>query len=351
MAMKRITMQDIADACGLSRNTVSKVFNERGSVPEETKEYVYKVAQELGYSQIPAPTTIVPSTPLSAPVSAPANGSIAVLSYSNPLNHSFGSFFIKAFSDQVCRVGYTVQLYEISTEELNKGILPPHISLENTVGILCIELFEKEFLDIVCSLGIPTVIVDGFYNSNQSLLSCDYISMENIASSISLTNHLLAQGARKIGFVGDIYHCNSFHERWQGFSFALANSGIEINKEICIMENNNAPYGDYNWLSEHLNKMPFIPDAFFCANDFHAIHIINALRQHGLEVPKDVMVTGFDNSPESRVCFPPITTANIPSADIGIQAAETLLSRINNPERAYSFSYVKTTPIFRGSTH
>lgn len=347
MALKRITMQDIADACGLSRNTVSKVFNERGSVPDETKKYVYKVAQELGYSQIPSVNT----TSTVSPAPEVANGSIAVLSHSNPLNHSFGSSFIKAFSDQVCRVCYTVKLYEISSEELSQKILPPHISLENTVGILCIELFEKDYLDVVCNLGIPTVIVDGYYNFNQSLLNCDYISMENRASSIALTNHLLSLGARKIGFVGDIFHCNSFHERWQGFSCALSSAGLEINKDICLIENNDSPYGDYNWLSDRLNEMPFIPDAFFCVNDFHAIHMINVLRQHGLEVPKDVMVTGFDNSPESRVCYPAITTANIPSTDIGIQAAEALLSRISNPERSYSYTYIKTTPIFRGSTH
>ena len=49
MALKRVTMQDIADACGLSRNTVSKVFNGRGSVPEPTKRLVLEKAQALGY--------------------------------------------------------------------------------------------------------------------------------------------------------------------------------------------------------------------------------------------------------------------------------------------------------------
>ena len=53
MAVKRVTMQEIADACGLSRNTVSKIFNDRGAVPEATKKLVLQKAQELGYGQIP----------------------------------------------------------------------------------------------------------------------------------------------------------------------------------------------------------------------------------------------------------------------------------------------------------
>ena len=62
------------------------------------------------------------------------------------------------------------------------------------------------------------------------------------------------------------------------------------------------------------------------------------------------MIVGFDNAPETRIIDPNITTANIPSTDIGIQAAEILLARISNPERSYVSCYVKTTPIFRGST-
>lgn len=346
MAIKRITMQDIADSCGLSRNTVSKIFNGRGTVPEATKELVYRTAQELGYSQIPTMTT----TPITKVVAPALSKVIAVLSHSNHINHHFGSFFIKAFSDQICRSGHVVKLYEISTEELEQKILPPYISPENTAGILCIELFDKDFLKLVCDLNLPTLIVDGSFYFNRSLLSCDYISMENIGSSINLTQHLISMGARKIGFVGDIFHCNSFHERWEGFSFAMNQAELKVDKSICILDDNAAPYSDYDWLSDKLNHMPFIPDAFVCANDFHAIHMINVLKRHGLNIPDDVMIVGFDNSPESRIIDPNITTANIPSSDIGIQAAEILLARISNPERSYISCYVKTTPIFRGST-
>lgn len=346
MAIKRITMQDIADSCGLSRNTVSKIFNGRGAVPEATKELVYRTAQELGYSQIPSLAT-TPTPKAAAPILSKV---IAVLSHSNPSNHNFGSFFIKAFSDQICRSGYAVKLYEISTEELERKILPPYISPENTAGILCIELFDKDFLELVCNLNLPTLIVDGSFYFNRVPLSCDYISMENIGSSITLTQHLISMGARKIGFVGDIFHCNSFHERWEGFCFALHQAELKLDKSICILDDNDAPYSDYDWLSDKLNHMPYIPDAFVCANDFHAVHMLNVLKRHGLYIPDDVMIVGFDNAPESRIIDPNITTANIPSADIGIQAADILLTRISNPERSYISCYIKTTPIFRGST-
>ena len=96
--------------------------------------------------------------------------------------------------------------------------------------------------------------------------------------------------------------------------------------------------------------MPRIPDAFVCANDYLAIHLMTALKRKGLSIPGDVMVTGFDGSPESAVVEPALTTAAIPSTDIGRGAAITLFSRINNPNRPHVFLYYKTTPIFRAST-
>ena len=86
MALKRVTIQDIADACGLSRNTVSKVFNDRGAVPEATRRSVIQKAHELGYFQLPNGEE--------PPSSAQKN--IALLTQSKPLNHSFGTFFIRS---------------------------------------------------------------------------------------------------------------------------------------------------------------------------------------------------------------------------------------------------------------
>jgi LacI family transcriptional regulator len=62
------------------------------------------------------------------------------------------------------------------------------------------------------------------------------------------------------------------------------------------------------------------------------------------------MITGFDGAPESAIVEPQLTTAAIPSADIGRVAADILLNRIQNPDRPFLRAYVKTTPIFRGST-
>ena len=340
MALKRVTMQDIAEACGLSRNTVSKVFNDRGAVPEATKKLVLSKAQELGYYQrIQEPEG-----------QAVPRGSIAVLTQHKLMTHSFGSFFFTSFTDQISRTGYTIKMYEISPEELAERRLPPSLSLEETAGILGIELFDREYLDMICAQGIPTVFVDGYAHIRKELLHCDFVSMENVGNVIAIVNRMIRGGARRLGFVGDAEHCNSFYERWLGFGYALHDAELPLDRSCCILAPDSDLYGDPAWLTAQLDAMPHLPDAFLCANDFLAIHLMTALKRRGLRIPEDVMVAGFDGSPEAGVVEPPLTTARIPSTEIGRLAASLLTDRIRVPDRPVLWTYVQSVPVWGGST-
>ena len=339
MALKRITMQDIADACGLSRNTVSKIFNGRGSVPESTKKLVLGKARELGYYQLPEH---------GAPREGDG-GSIALLTQHKLLSHNFGAFFITSFTDQISRSGYTMKMYELSPKEIAAKSLPPHLTLEETAGLLGIELFDRQYLEMICSLGKPTVFVDGYARASKALISCDFVSMENVASETLLVNRMIAAGARRIGFVGDFEHCNSFYERWVGYSMALSEAGLPIDRELCILDEDSDSYGDCEWLLGKLAAMPRLPDAFACAHDYLAIHLMTALKKMGLSIPADVMIAGFDGSLEASVVSPSLATAQIPSAEIGRLAASILSNRIQFPDSPFRWTYVKSTPILGGS--
>ena len=342
MALRRVTIQDIAEACGLSRNTVSKIFNNRGAVPEATKQTVLKKAQELGYLQLPEEEMIKPET---------YRQNIALLTCRMPTDYHFGTSFIPSFAGQLSRAGYTLMMYELSVDELRQGSLPAHISLDQTAGILGIELFDKDYIHKICDLGLPTIFVDGYFGANTALMNYDWISMENLSSTKALVSHVISQGARRIGFVGDPEHCNSFHERWYGFCSALASAGIPLDRELCILEPDSAPYGDPAWLSARIGRMPQMPEALICVNDFIAIHVMTALKQMGLSIPEQIMVAGFDGTPQSAVVEPSLTTVQIPSTEIGRLAADILLTRIENPDRPFCCTYVRTTPLWRNSTN
>ena len=343
MALKRATIQDIAAACGLSRNTVSKVFNNRGSVPEATRKAVIRKAQELGYYLMPDTAAEV--------AAVPAKRNIALLTqHKKLLSHNFGAYFISSFTDQVCRSGYTMKIFEISPQEIEDKKLPPHLSLEDIAGFLCIEVFSKAYQDMICSFGIPCAFVDGYARANKALMACDFISMENYAATLCMAERLIAAGAKRIGFVGDKEHCNSFYVRWTAYSAALADAELPLDRSLCILEEDSESYGDTDWLLSRLTVMPGIPDAFVCANDYLAIHLMAALKRMGLRIPQDVMVTGFDGSPEASMVEPTLTTAAIPSTDIGRLSAMLLIDRIQHPDHPYRWTEVKSTPVWGGST-
>lgn len=345
--LKRVTMQDIADACGLSRNTVSKVFNGRGAVPDATKELVLAKAQELGYRMAPG---VVQAAPSPVPSSVPANRNIALLAHSKPSLHNFGSVFLTNFTDQICRFGYNLKIFEISEAEYANLTLPSHFSKEEISGIVVIELFDRDYTKMLCGMGLPVMLIDSYVTAPSELMECDLVYMENYASSLALTQRMINAGAKSIGFVGDIDHCSSFRERWNGFCTAMMNAGLPVDRSVCIMPPDTELYGDVDWMFDHLDALPTIPDGFVCCNDYVGIRVMQALRRKGFSVPDDVMVTGFDGTMEAEVVSPSLTTSKIPSAEIGRIAADMLLERIKNPEVPYRTTFVKTTPIWREST-
>ena len=342
MSHKRMTMQQLADACGLSRNTVSKVFNDRGAVPETTRQLVMQKAKELGYYQgfDEGPAKEEPRRVQT----------VSLLTRRIPKDTHFGTFFLPAFAERLSRSGYTLLMYEITSKELSEGTLPSHMSLEQTAGIAMIELFDQKYLDMLCTLGLPCVSVDANARRYLSPMNCDFISMESISSSVTLTRRVIAEGARKLGFVGDPEHCGSFYQRWMGFCVALEEAGFTLNKSLCILDPDSPDYSSEDWLLDRIQHMPDRPDALICANDFLALHVMAALKKLGRSVPTDTMVTGFDGTPQSAVVEPSLTTVQIPNADIGRMAADMLLDRIESPDRPFRSVFVNTTPVWRKSS-
>lgn len=342
MAIRRITIQSIADACGLSRNTVSKVFNNRGAVQEPTRQLVLRKAMELGYYQLAHEEAVQQELHMQ---------NIALLTRQMPVDYHFGTFMIPSFAAQLSREGYTLMMQEISEEELRRLALPAHINPDQTAGILCIELFDRRYINWLLSLGLPLLLVDGPFNATTDAMNCDRISMENLASTMALVDHVISKGARKIGFVGDPNHCSSFHERWFGFRSALEGAGLPLNRALCILDRDTSPYGDPTWLSGRIRQMPQLPDALICVNDYVAIHVMTALKQLGLSIPEQIMVAGFDGTAQATVVEPALTTVQIPGIEIGRIAADMLLNRIANPGRPPISVYAKTSPIWRESTN
>ena len=103
-------------------------------------------------------------------------------------------------------------------------------------------------------------------------------------------------------------------------------------------------------MEEVLHTRVSLPDVFICSKYFFAIEAIAALKNIGKSVPEDVLICGFDDSPESRTMVPPLTTIHIHTQIMGYSAAYLLSSRIKNPGMDFRTIYTETDLIYRKST-
>lgn len=354
----RVTMQDIADALNLSRNTVSKAINNTGVIADSTKELILRKAVEMGYRNL-ASAIRIPD--IEEPGQTPAMGSpkteIAMLTYSMPGGPHFAVTTLDRMQQIFSSNGYNLTFYRVTPEELASLKLPGSLSLETTAAVFCMELFQYDYCKMLSETGVPLLLIDSPVLVGREPVQADTLMMENCAGIHTFIRELSHNGKKSVGFVGNIFHCQSFFERWSACVTAASVNGFPPTKEYSILHfppNPNSPgpasYADYtDELFEMLQGLPELPDAFICANDFIAINLISSLRRMNLRCPEDILVMGFDDSPESRFHSPSLTTVHIHTQAMGSLAAELILGRIENPERETRVTYSPTDLILRES--
>ncbi|ADO55031.1 substrate-binding domain-containing protein [Paenibacillus polymyxa] len=342
MKKEKVTIQDIADALGISRNTASKAINGSDSIPVDTRNKVIKKAIELKYKQFAYVETdsIIPRN----------QGNIALFTCNLPNSSHFGSFLISGLEKRISAEGYNLSIHIVRENETQAGTLPNNFEASKVDGIICIEMFDPQYSELVTSLGLPTIFIDCSVDIFCPDLKADLLLMENEHSVYFVTKSLIDRGFARIGFAGDYKHCKSFNERWVGYNRALIEAGLSVDLSCCIVDQDRNFFSESDWMDKQLEGMSALPSAFVCANDFIAVSVMKALKNKNLKIPEDIAVFGFDNAPESRIVEPHLSTVHIYNNEMGITAAEMLLARVKDPSRPYQITHIRTEPIFREST-
>ena len=351
----KVTIQDIADALGISRNTVSKAINNTGILADATREKVLKKAQEMGYKQFSYINIANTERIVNAAAGTEDKREIALLTGGFLANTHFASTMLDKFQRELAGLGYILSIHIVAAQEIEGLELPLSFHMERIAGIVCIEMFDRSYCKMICSLGIPTLFVDTPADGFEEPLPADKLYMDNQTEIYRFIKEMVHRGKKSIGFVGDYMHCHSFYERYMGYRNALYTLGLPTMEEFCVINNrNNEPYPDPDdyrlYLQEKFQKMKKLPDVFISANDFVAMDVIHALKKLGYSVPQDVWLCGFDDTAESKVITPSLTTIHIHSQVMGLSAVQLLMSRIKEPSLNYRTMYTETNLIYREST-
>ena len=240
--------------------------------------------------------------------------------------------------------------YGIQQEELDRQQIPQVIANYQVDGIMCIEIFHRQFIEKLVSCDIPTVFLEFHYDLWPIRGKYDVVLMNNEYPVHMLMNRLIEQGYTKIGFVGDFTHCRGFYERYQGYCNALREHDIPLMPQFCINYANSEGYGQNGKLKKCLKAMPKMPDAFVAANDSIAINLMAILQEWGIRIPQDVHISSFDNIKEAAYVKPLLTTVNSDTEELSRSVVGCLFQRMADPQRARNVVYVDSEIIYRQST-
>lgn len=337
---KRVTIQNIADSLGVSRNTVSKALNNTGVLAESTRIRILERAKEMGYKQfLFAPSQDESSdTPIRE---------IALFTQNMPSSSHFASQLLNTFQEKISKERFKLSIFLLRDQEITELRLPLGFDAEKCEAIVCIELFNCTYSKMLCDLDLPVLFIDAAAGIDFSQYRADFLLMENTSSIYNLTNTFIKDGCRSFAFAGDIYNCQSFYERYCGFSKALRDA--DLSAATTLFQTKSA-FLNLDNLCGLISALRQLPEVFICANDFVAIDLVRALKKCSYQIPKDVRICGFDDSKESKIVDPPLTTVRIPSSEMGIIAADLLLSRIHMNTLPYRTTYVKTDILYRTSS-
>lgn len=346
----KVTIQDIANELQLSRNTVSKAINNTGVLADATREKILRKAAERGYKQFAylplfqedaaktAEHSILPSD----------KREIAMLTTQFLSSSHFSSMMLDRFQSEIEHLHSCTTIHRISPIELKEKKLPSSLNTERTAGIICFEVFDYDYAQMLCDLDLPLLFVDSPVMNMRPPLKADRLYMENRIEIQNAVTHMVQRGKKRISFAGDKNHCQSFFERYMAYRDAVEYFGLTEGLSTCAM-----PSGQQNYpvsLYETIRRFKTMPDAFVCANDFVAMDLVKALDELGYSVPDDIWVCGFDDSQEASYFAPRLTSIHIHGQIMGYTAANLLMTRIEEPSLNYRTVYTETNLILREST-
>jgi LacI family transcriptional regulator len=328
------TINDVARIAGVSKKTVSRVINRSPLLNDDTRPPVEDVIGELGYIPNPqARALALRRNFLIGLVHDNPNAQMVMNVQQGILEALHGTEF-ELVVRPVDRGSATMLVdlrHFLERQRLFGLVLLPPISENDTIAKLCAEIGCR----YVRMGSAPLDDNDHMVASND----CEAVR--------AATEYLIEQGHRRIGLIAGPHGFRSARERRLGFEEALSKAGIALPRSM-IADGNYTFESGLTAAERLLDLMPR-PTAIFASNDEMAAGVMHAARQRGLDIPKDLSIVGFDDTPVAAHVWPPLTTVRWPIASMARSAALKLTAGLDGEQIVEEPSLFLSTLIRRGS--
>ncbi|GAK54382.1 transcriptional regulator, LacI family [Candidatus Moduliflexus flocculans] len=311
------TVIDVAKIAGVSRTTVSNVFNGRAKCSEETREAVLSAAKQLGYTPNMAAKSLVTNQSHLIGLLLPSYVDNNTLTGSPFYNIILDGMYSVLREDEY----YDLMIFCIPPQRVLQDV-SAWMDMRNVDGIIAVGEYERSFLDELDGRGIPVVLVDNYALNGWGHFS--YLNSDDTRGGYLATKHLIARGFRSIALCTSTLDSPISHKRYEGYRQALQEAGYQ---EI-VLEKIHTPFEGGLALGEEAIQQQV--DAAFCTEDMIAVGVMNALLRKGVRIGQDFGLVGFDNLNISAQVYPGLTTIDQNIFAKGAIAAKTLLDILKN---------------------
>lgn len=313
---KRATIHDVASAAGVTHTTVSLVIKEHPRISQQTKDKVRQVIKDLDYR--PNRTA--------QRLAGGKNNTIAVVA--SFFSSYFELEFMRGLQMAMGLTTHNLSQYSTRANERTKNDIFDQIINENLAeGVICLNLKpDTKVLERYKRQGVPVVLVE------EDMAGAIVIRTNNYEGAYKATSHLIQRGYKNIALlsgalVGDETGSSPM-ERYEGYCAALAMNRLSVNDDY-IYETEDYEIGDgYRILEQMREEHPEIDAVFCAAGDMVAYGMMKYAKRHGISIPSDIAMVGYDDHFTSEIAFPSLTTMSQPIYSMGHTALTTLMKAL-----------------------
>ncbi len=327
--MSKPTMQDIADNLGISRISVWKALSGRNNISQALKEKILLTAEEMGYNS-------------SQKKENSATYNTIALAISSMQLSSFWSEIIHEIARQLSLSDVNLLYAYVPLQYKDGDKLPSALTNSEVSGVIALNVYCKETLIELSKLSMPKVFFDKTPDIMAQDLNGDVVMLEGENSSYNITSKLIADGARKLAFIGDIGYSQINSDIYDGFCNSLESNNIPLDEKLCLTTS-FFPNKHHDEIYSFLGNLKEMPQAIVCASNYMASFVVRYFHENpNFSKPK---ITGFYNDNYSENIFERITTAEVNPKAIGKRLAYKILFLRDYPNLPQEISYIATTPL------
>ncbi len=305
------SIKHLSEITGFSAATVSNALNNKKGVNKKTVEIIQNAARESGYNKVKM-------------------SNIKFVIYKK-LGHIFSDnpFFEPLIQGVVTAgnaEGYETIVTNLVESDPDFKRQRDQILNDSSSGILLLatELSEEDVKAFKNAVA-PLVVVDGWFNN----LCFNTVLMNNSDSVIHLVNYLVENNHEQIGYLQSKFLIQNFSDRRNGYKSAMCRNNLEVRQEF-LVDLFPTMDGAFKDMDLYLSGNPKLPTAFVADNDIIALGAMKAMRKHGIKIPDEISIVGFDDLPFCTVSSPALTTVKVYQYEIGRVAVRNLIDTSKN---------------------